>query len=133
MKRAALISCLSALLSSAALANEGFTQRACMIEGNFNLLGQTLYSKDCMQAGRTETDETAFRRSCSELAKTSAALGGNPGTVTYMAQCELPAQGICRNFMKSGRDAYYYARTTDDLDTLPQGCNVWGGQWAPGR
>ena len=135
MKTTLLIGSVATLLSIPASASQGgsFAQRACMIEGSFALLGQTIRSKDCMQASPAEKDEAVFRQSCSELANVSAAMGGKPGKVTYLARCETPAQGTCKNLMGSGRDAYYYARSADDLAALPASCELLRGKWLPGR
>lgn len=135
MKKTLLVCCLAVWMTTPALANPGgdFVNRACMIEGSFKLLGQTLHSKDCMQVPPTEKNEAAFKRACTELANTSAAMGGEAGTVTYLAQCELTAQGICKNMMNKGWDAYYYARSADDLAALPGSCGAFGGTWASGR
>lgn len=106
---------------------------ACMIEGRFIILGQTIESRDCMQAAPDEK-EASFRASCEQLANASAAMGGKPGKVTYMAQCSKPAQGICKNVLGSQRDAYYYyERSADDLASLPQGCARGGGRWLSGK
>lgn len=102
--------------------------RACLIEGEFSLMGQTIHSKDCMQSDPKES-EAAFKESCQALANTSAQMGGAPGKIEYMAQCPKPAQGVCRGFMGSKRDAYYYARSPADLSTLPSSCRQVGGSW----
>jgi hypothetical protein len=128
-------SSLVVLLGNAALASQSgsFEQRACMIEGTLALFGQKIYSKDCLQASPQEKNEAEFRKTCSDLANTSALMGGKAGTITYQAQCETPAQGICRNLMGSGRDAYYYARSDNDLASLPASCELLQGKWVPGQ
>lgn len=103
--------------------------RACMIAGEFNLMGRVIRSRDCMQAPAF-VSETEFESSCIELAGTSEAMGGKAGTITYLDECPMPAQGICRNFLGGKRDAYYYERTPDDLATLPQSCVEGGGTWS---
>ncbi|RMX04880.1 hypothetical protein D8I35_13545 [Corticibacter populi] len=106
-------------------------ETACMIEGTFSILGQTIKSRDCMQADPNE-NEAAFKASCDQLANTSAGMGGGRGTITYMKQCQKPAQGICKNVLGSQRDAYYYERSAEDLRILPDGCQRGGGQWQSG-
>ena len=100
-----------------------------MIAGEFHLMGRVIRSRDCMQAPAS-VSEAEFESSCTELARTSEAMGGKAGTITYMDECPMPAQGICRNFLGSKRDAYYYERTPDDLATLPQSCVKGGGTWS---
>ncbi len=102
--------------------------RACLIEGSFNILGRTIHSKDCMQSNPKEEEES-FKKSCEEFANSSAMLGGAPGKITYMKQCKRPAQGVCRGFLGTGRDAYYYQRSGDDLRDLPSNCAKGGGRW----
>lgn len=105
---------------------------ACMIEGSFNLMGQTIKSRDCMQADPAE-NEASFKSSCEQLASTSAAMGGSAGKVSYMEQCISPAQGICHGLAGSKRDAYYYERSAEDLAGLPASCAQLGGRWSSGR
>ncbi|MGO3743098.1 hypothetical protein [Kerstersia sp.] len=120
---------LACLLTAApALAKD----TACMIEGSFNLMGQTIKSRDCMQADPAER-EAAFKSSCEQLANTSAAMGGAAGKITYMAQCTTPAQGVCHGLAGTQRDAYYYERNADDLAALPASCAQLGGRWSNGH
>lgn len=115
---------LFTLLSNAVLAEN----TACMIEGEFEILGQKIYSKDCIEFSEANKTEQ-LKTMCEALANTSAQLGGQAGKVTYSASCPRPAQGACKNMGGSTATAYYYARTAEDLKTLPQGCNMMGGQW----
>ena len=105
--------------------------RACLIDGTFNLMGQIIRSKDCMQSSASE-DEAAFKQSCEQLANTSAMMGGQAGKITYSEQCPRPAQGVCKNYLGGKRDAYYYARSGDDLRDLPSDCAQGGGSWSSG-
>ncbi|WP_144900396.1 hypothetical protein [Luteimonas cucumeris] len=105
--------------------------RACLIDGSFTVLGRTVKSKDCMQSDPEEPEES-FKQSCEKLANTSAILGGAAGKITYMKQCKRPAQGICRGFLKTKRDAYYYGRLGSDLADLPSSCTRGGGRWSSG-
>ena len=123
------------LLAALLLAATNLAQardNACMIEGEFNLMGTVIKSRDCMQTS-DKTPEAQFKQSCEALAQTSAQLGGKAGKVTYSETCPKPAQGICKNFMRSGNDAYYYERDAEDLAGLPKGCGIGGGTWASGK
>lgn len=104
---------------------------ACLIEGHFSLMGRTIYSKDCIQSD-SEDNETKFKRMCEQLANTSAQLGGEPGTVTYMKQCPEQPQGVCAGFLGTKMDAYYYARSAEGLSALPASCAGAGGTWSSG-
>jgi hypothetical protein len=104
---------------------------ACLVEGEFSLFGQTIHSKDCMRSAPNDADGD-FRSACEALANTSAVLGGAPGKIEYSEECPLPAQGICKGFLGSGRDAYYYARSASDLRELPKSCRLGGGVWQDG-
>lgn len=116
------------LLTAPVMARDG----ACMIEGSFNLLGQVIKSKDCVQSAPAE-DEAAFKTSCEQLANTSAAMGGEAGKITYLEQCPTPAQGICQDLAGLKRGAYYYERAADDLASLPASCAQLGGRWKSGK
>lgn len=108
---------------------DGFT-RACMIAGEFELMGRTIRSRDCVQAD-TGLDAATHRQLCEGLAQTSAQLGqGKAGTVEYMARCPTPAQGSCQGlFGQSAVTAFYYERDDDDLAALPDSCRLGGGTW----
>lgn len=126
-----LVSTLAACVLSASLPAQA-QNRACVMEATITFMGQTVYSKDCMQAAPKES-EAALRRTCEEVAQMSAAMGGKPARITYLKQCPMPAQGICRGYLRTGRDAYYYARSADEVARLPTGCAQGGGRWSPGR
>lgn len=102
--------------------------QACMIAGEFNIAGQIIRSRDCVQAAASAPKQQ-FRAHCEGLAQTSAQLGGEAGQVTYMDACPSPNQGRCSNYLRSGYDAFYYERSTDDLAELPESCSLSGGTW----
>lgn len=116
------------LFSSDSIAQD----KACLIEGTMEIMGKTIYSKDCMQADPNE-DENKFKNSCEKLAQAGMAFGGKPGKVTYLPACIKPSQGICVGMAGSRRDAYYYARSAEDLITLPKSCEMMGGKWTSGK
>jgi hypothetical protein len=130
MKRTALLLISTAIVLTPLVASA--QTQACLIDGEFTIMGQKIRSKDCIQA--PAGDPTAeFRRACQELANTSAMLGGKAGNVTYMATCPKQPQGICKGFLRSKRDAYYYERTPDNLAKVPASCERTGGRWSVGR
>lgn len=108
----------------------GAATRACMITGAFQVMGQTIRSRDCMQTTR-EVPEQDLVRACEGLAQTSAQMGGKAGDIAYLDACPLPAQGSCRNLAGKGIDGFYYERSADDLVSLPQSCALSGGTWVP--
>lgn len=105
--------------------------RACMIAGEFELMGQRIRSRDCLQAA-ADVSDASHREACEGLAQTSAQMGGTAGEVTYMETCPTPAQGSCKGlFGQQSMHAFYYEREADDLATLPQSCAASGGTWIP--
>jgi hypothetical protein len=103
--------------------------KACMIAGEFELMGRRIRSRDCLQAGADIAD-ASHREACEGLAQTSAQMGGTAGEVTYMETCPTPAQGSCKGlFGQPSMHAFYYEREADDLATLPQSCAAIGGTW----
>lgn len=121
----------AALPPSAELAQESASGgQACMIAGEFEILGRKLRSRDCLQAG-PDIPADAHRQLCEGLAETSAQIGeGKAGTLEYMTRCPTPAQGSCRGiFGQPTLVAFYYERTDDDLATLPASCGMGGGTW----
>ena len=112
-------------------APEQEAHQACMIAGEFAIAGQTIRSRDCMQAPAS-ADSAKFRQQCEGLAQTSAQMGGKAGQVAYMDACPSPNQGRCENFMRSGYDAFYYERATEDLPSVAKSCEAVGGAWTAG-
>ncbi len=108
--------------------------QACMIAGEFRIMGQTIRSRDCLQAGADLPADT-HRELCEGLAQTSAQFGqGEAGTLEYMTRCPSPAQGSCRGiFGQPTMVAFYYERSTDDLAGLPASCSMGGGTWEQGE
>ncbi|WP_449467966.1 hypothetical protein [Stenotrophomonas humi] len=104
---------------------------ACMIAGEFTIMGKTIRSRDCVQttAGSSEAE---LQRLCSGLAQTSAQMGGKAGEVTYMEACPSPSQGSCRKLFSGKFDGYYYERSPQDLGDLPASCAQGGGTWVAG-
>jgi len=101
---------------------------ACMIAGEFSLLGQVIRSRDCVQTAGAST-EAQLKRVCEGLAQTSAQMGGKAGEITYMYACPAPAQGSCRRLFGQDFDGFYYERSADDLAGLPASCAQGGGTW----
>lgn len=98
-----------------------------MIAGEFQLMGQRIRSRDCVQTSAGREDE--LKRICEGLSQTSAQMGGKAGEVTYTDACPSPSQGSCRGMLGSGMDGHYYERSAEDLATLPASCAQAGGTW----
>jgi hypothetical protein len=105
--------------------------RACMIAGEFKLMGQVIRSRDCMQIAGSST-EAELQRACEGLAQTSAQMGGKAGEITYMDGCPSPAQGSCKNLFGKTFDGFYYERSAEDVAGLPASCALGGGTWVAG-
>lgn len=101
---------------------------ACMIAGEFQLLGQVIRSRDCVQTAGATT-EAQLKRVCEGLAQTSAQMGGKAGEITYMEACPAPSQGSCQRLFGQDFDGYYYERSAEDLAGLPASCAQGGGHW----
>lgn len=115
-------------VAAPAVATDAAT-RACMIAGEFEILGQRVRSRDCLQAG-ADIPEQAHRELCESLAQTSAQMGGKAGEVTYLDTCPSPSQGSCKGlFGQASLHAFYYERSHDDLASLPASCQAGGGTW----
>lgn len=104
--------------------------RACMIAGEFEIMGQRIRSRDCLQAG-ADVPEDMHRQMCESLAQGSAQIGtGKAGEVAYMDACPSPNQGSCKGmFGQSSIHAFNYERSSEDLATLPASCQMAGGTW----
>lgn len=104
---------------------------ACMIESTYFISGQEISMRDCMQASPSTSPES-LRSQCAELAAVAPRLGGKARALNFLSACPAPAQGTCKNYMRSGNDAYYYQRQPSDLTLLPKACTSRGGTWVPG-
>lgn len=102
--------------------------RACMIAGEFNLMGRVIRSRDCMQITGSST-EADLQRACEGLAQTSAQMGGKAAELTYMDGCPSPSQGSCKNLFGKTFDGFYYERSAEDVAGLPASCALGGGTW----
>ena len=100
-----------------------------MIAGEFNLMGRTIRSRDCVQTA-ADTPRGEFEGICNGLAQTSAQMGGKAGQVTYMDACPSPSQGHCKGMFGQRFDGFYYERSAEDLAGLPASCALGGGTWA---
>lgn len=105
--------------------------QACMIAGEFNLLGKTIRSRDCVQSTGA-SGEAELKPLCEGLANTSAQMGGKAGQITYMEACPSPSQGRCKQLFGRAFDGYYYERSAEDLAGLPDSCTQGGGSWSAG-
>ncbi len=107
------------------------TTQACMIAGEFTIMGNTLRSRDCMQTNAASGDGD-LKPLCEGLAQTSAQMGGKAGEVTYMAACPSPSQGSCKGLFGGKFDGHYYERSAEDVAGLPASCEMGGGTWVAG-
>lgn len=105
--------------------------QACMIAGEFKLMGQTIRSRDCVQADAASS-KAELESICNGLAQTSAQMGGKAGEVTYMDACPSPSQGRCSGLFGRKYDGFYYERSAEDLTGLPASCALGGGTWSAG-
>jgi len=114
----------------APVAATGGKTRACMIAGEFEIMGQRIRSRDCLQADESVSEES-HRKMCESLAEGSAQIGtGKAGGITWMDACPSPNQGSCKGlFGQSGLTAFYYERSGDGLTSLPASCQMGGGTW----
>ena len=85
------------------------------------------------QRGYLDVAFQQLKQACEGLTQMAKMMGGTPPKVTYMKQCPKPAQGICANYLGSGRDAYYYARSAQEIADFPTACPKAGGRWLPGQ
>jgi hypothetical protein len=128
MNRLTAVLLSTALFSTTAMAQD----RACMMEGTLKVFGQSIYSKDCMQSGPKDTFQQ-LKQACEGLTQMAKMMGGTPPKITYLKQCPKPAQGICANYLGTGRDAYYYARSAQEIADFPKTCPTAGGRWLSGQ
>jgi len=119
-----LLVCFTGLASLTARADT----QACTLEGQMNVLGTLVDTRDCMETS-TELPVARFKESCSALAQLGAIGGGTPAKVTYSEKCPANPQAACKHFMGQPADAYYYRRDAELLKTTREGCTKTGGTW----
>ena len=97
------------------------------MEGSFSFGGQKTEIKDCLQ--NNGVPQGQFKKTCSSISESAAALGGPPAKITYMAACPTPSQGSCEGFFGQPMSGYYYKRDTATLADVKAGCKAQGGKW----
>jgi hypothetical protein len=101
--------------------------KACLLEGSFTVAGSTTHIKDCLQ--NNGVDPAQFKETCAGLAQATAAVGGPPAKITYLAACPMPAQGTCVGFLGQPMSSSYYKRDAKLLEDSRKGCIAQGGKW----
>lgn len=101
--------------------------KACLLEGSFTMLGQTIEIKDCMQNNGVPQEQ--FVEICTGISSATTAMGGPPATITWLGSCPASPQGVCEGLFGAPVSAYYYKREVESLDDVKQGCVDQGGSW----
>ncbi len=101
--------------------------KACLIEGSYVIGADKTEIKDCLQ--NNGVPQAQFKQTCDSLAQATAAFGGPPAKVTYLAACPAPAQGACVGFFGQPMSSHYYKRDAKSLASAKSGCQAQGGKW----
>ncbi len=101
--------------------------KACLLEGEMNMMGKHMEIKDCLQ--NNGVDAAQFKEVCASIGGMSAAMGMPPAKITYLEACPKPAQASCEGFFGQPMTSYYYKRDADMLASSKQGCEMQGGKW----
>jgi hypothetical protein len=119
---------LAALLASPLLAQA--SDRACLLEGSFTLMGKTVPIKDCML--NQGMPAAQFVQNGQGVSRSAAALGAQPAKITYLAACPAAARGSCESLFGEPLTGYYYARDAQALKDTEASCRAGGCTWKRG-
>ena len=104
--------------------------KACLLEGNFTLMGQKLVIKDCMQ--NNGVPQAQFVQNCQGASQAAASMGGAPAKITYLGACPVPALGVCDKLFGVALSGHYYLQDAQALKDTEAGCKAGGGTWKKG-
>lgn len=119
---------LASLLAAPLLAHA--SDKACLLEGNFVMMGQKIVIKDCMQ--NNGMPQVQFVQNCQGASQAAASMGGAPAKITYLAACPTPALGRCDKLMGGPLNGHYYLQDAQALKDTEAGCKAGGGTWKKG-
>ncbi len=105
--------------------------KACLLEGNFTLMGQKIVMKDCLQNNGGQP-QAQFVQNCQGLSQAAVSMGGPPAKITYLAACPVPALGVCDKLFGVALSGHYYAQDAQALKDTEASCKAGGGTWKKG-
>ena len=101
--------------------------KACLLEGEMNVMGKRIEIKDCLQNNGVSAEQ--LKETCAGISNMTVAIGGAPAKITYLDACPKPAQASCEGFFGRPMTSYYYKRDAEMLASSKQGCEMQGGKW----
>jgi hypothetical protein len=117
---------LATLLAAAPLLAQA-SDKACLLEGSFSMMGQKIVIKDCMQ--NNGMPQAQFVQNCQGASQAAASMGGAPAKITYLAACPTPARGTCDKLFGGPLSGHYYLQDAQALKDTEAGCKAGGGTW----
>jgi len=128
MKMSRHLLMLASLLAFPMLAQA--SDKACLLEGNFVMMGQKIVIKDCMQNNGMPQEQ--FVQNCQGASQAATAMGGAPAKITYLAACPAAPKGICDKLFGGPLSGHYYLQDAAALEDTAAGCKAGGGTWRKG-
>lgn len=101
--------------------------RACVLEGTFQIAGQRMVINDCAENRAMPKDD--FREVCKGMSEFTLAGQTYKAKVTYMAACPAGAQGTCEGMFGGALNASYYKRDARTLEDTRKSCVAQQGRW----
>jgi hypothetical protein len=115
------------LLFLAPAISSASTDKACILEGKFELMRQKFDIKDCAQNEGIETK--TFKEMCKSFSEAAAALGAPPAKITYAAKCPEKPQASCAGYTGQKMTFFYYKRDAGSIKDAETSCKAMGGKW----
>lgn len=102
-------------------------ERACVLEGTFQIAGQRVVVNDCAENRAMPKDD--FREVCKGMSEFTLAGQTYKAKVTYVAACPAGAQGTCEGMFGGALNASYYKRDARTLEDTRKSCVAQQGRW----
>lgn len=102
-------------------------ERACVLEGTFQIAGQRVVINDCAENRAMPKDD--FREVCKGMSEFTLAGQTYKAKVTFVAACPAGAQGTCEGMFGGALNASYYKRDARTLEDTRKSCVAQQGRW----
>lgn len=101
--------------------------KACLLQGNFQIAGQRVVISDC--AENKTLPKAEFREVCAGMSEFTLAGETYKATIAYSASCPPDPQGSCEGMFGGAITARYYRRDPRTLEDLRKTCLAQQGRW----
>lgn len=124
IRAAASGACLALLLAGGSAQAQ---DKACILEGTFQVAGQRMVINDC--AENRSMPKEHFRAACTGMSEFTLAGETYKAKVTFAGSCPPNPQGTCEGIFGGAMNASYYKRDPKTLEDTRKSCLAQQGRW----